>query len=70
VQRDLPNPATQSGSVEEGHHGAVGPDETLRDFQAFPGHWQSWGNQAEEYRPSWATYSNRAQAEFALMPGE
>lgn len=29
--------------------------------------WTSWGNQAEEYSPSWATYSNHSQSENSLF---
>jgi len=30
--------------------------------------WVSWGNQAEEYQPTWTTYSNHSQREKALLP--
>lgn len=29
--------------------------------------WTSWGNQAEEYSPSWATYSNHSQSENSSL---
>ena len=29
--------------------------------------WTSWGNQAEEYSPSWATYSNHSQSESSSL---
>ena len=29
--------------------------------------WTTWGNQAEEYFPDWATYSNHSQAEKSVL---
>lgn len=31
--------------------------------------WTSWGNQAEEYEPTWSTYSNHSQRVRALFDG-
>lgn len=31
--------------------------------------WASWGNQAEEYAPTWTTYSNQSQSKQTLLPG-
>lgn len=31
--------------------------------------WSSWGNQAEEYKPTWATYSNHSQRDNILFRG-
>jgi MT-A70 len=30
--------------------------------------WRSWGNQAQEYAPTWPTYSNHSRAEQKLPP--
>lgn len=30
-------------------------------------HWFTWGNQAEEYEPSWSTYSNHSQADNVVQ---
>jgi N6-adenosine-specific RNA methylase IME4 len=30
--------------------------------------WTSWGNQAEEYSPTWTTYSNQSQRDAGLFP--
>ena len=30
--------------------------------------WTVWGNQAEHYEPTWATYSNHSQAEIIPLP--
>jgi len=38
-------------------------DRTFGDF--FDG-WDVWGNQADEYYPTWPTYSNHSQAEREL----
>jgi N6-adenosine-specific RNA methylase IME4 len=29
--------------------------------------WTVWGNQAEEYQPTWATYSNHSQAKVVAL---
>jgi N6-adenosine-specific RNA methylase IME4 len=29
--------------------------------------WSSWGNQAEEYTPTWTTYANHSQSEQSLF---
>ncbi len=40
------------------------PGPYLELFARGPRHgWQTWGNQAEEYFPSWSTYSNHSQTE-------
>ena len=31
--------------------------------------WISWGNQAEDYKPTWTTYSNHSQRNNSLFPG-
>jgi N6-adenosine-specific RNA methylase IME4 len=31
--------------------------------------WATWGNQAEEYKPTWTTYSNHSQSKNSLFRG-
>ena len=30
--------------------------------------WVSWGNQADQYSPDWATYKNHSQSKVLMLP--
>lgn len=47
---------------------ACSPGPFLELFARGPRHgWTTWGNQAEDYFPSWTTYSNHSQADRAAV---
>jgi len=56
-------PDEQYGIIE-----ACSPGPYLELFGRGPREgWTTWGNQAEEYSPTWATYSNHSQSHVALQ---